>query len=146
MLRETTFWIVIACCLGVLGPISCKRFEDLETSVPPKTTENDCVAAYHNIVLLRPNEAGDGSDWVDEAVFMNYCPSWPLPVVTCLGTTKKPKGLDQCVMIFPEGGELPETEEGQGQGAPKEILPAAKKPRPAPSRRRRPTTIRMRDL
>jgi len=144
MLQKYTFWVIIACCIGMVGPISCKRFDELEINPPKKTSELDCQQAYENIVRLRPNAAGDGSDWVDQAVFDEFCPSWPISVVTCLGTTKKEAGLEQCLMIFPEGSELPESEplpETTPQTKPVDV-----KPRGDSSRRRRSKTIRMRDL
>ena len=144
MHKKYTFWVVIACCVGMVGPISCKRFDELEINPPKKTSELDCQYAYENIVRLRPNAAGDGSDWVDRSVFDEFCPSWPISVVTCLGTTKKPVGLEQCLMIFPEGSELPVSEE-QPNVSP-ETKPTEVQPRDDSSRRRRPRTIRMRDL
>jgi len=144
MFKRYTFWVVIACAIGMLGPISCKRFDELEVNPPKKTSEADCTRAYENIVRLRPNATGDGSDWVDKAVYDEFCTSWPISVVSCLESTKKQEGLEQCLMIAPEGGEMPQIDP-RPEAAP-EVKPGEAKPQENPSRRLRPRTIRMRDL
>ena len=143
-MRQTII-LSLGLALLMVGPLSCKRFNDLDVPATPQPTVEQCSKAYRNIILLRPSPDGEGSWWVAEAPFKDLCKDWPVAVVDCLGTTKRDEGLSRCIMVMPEGGEMTEQEapdaadEVELPGKPEELDSS-------PSRRRRPQTIRLRDL